>query len=92
MASILDKRNGGAFKKQISEKVQRYFKYLAYLPLVVNDLSSCLIFLEVIDNLEAEIASSLKIERPLPLFDRMKPQSKLFLDYFHKFGIKYTER
>ena len=90
--SILAARKNGQFDDQISEKVHRYFKYLSYLPLVVNDMASCLIFLEVIDSLEMEIAACLKVARPLPLFKRMKPDSKLFLQYFHRFGLDYTER
>ena len=90
--SVLDVRKGGEFDNQISEKVRRYFKYLSYLPLALNDLISCLIFLEVIDKLEAEIAGSLEVARPLPLFQRMRPDSKLFLEYFLKFGLAYIER
>lgn len=90
--SVLDRRKDGRFDKLVSEKVHRYFRYLAYLPLVVNNMESCLIFLEVIDRLEVEIADSLKLKRPLELFRRMKPDSKLFLEYFERFGPEYTVR
>lgn len=90
--SLLDKRQSGCFDSQVSKKVQKYFKYLSYLPLVIHNIESCMIFLEVIDTLEAEIADSLKLKCPLQLFRRMKPDSKLFLDYFYRFGLKYMER
>ncbi len=89
--SIFEERKKGEFDNNISENVRRYLNYLSYLPLVVHDIASCLIFLEAIDKLEAEIAVSLRIERPLPLFQRMKPSSNLFLEYFRKFGLDYAE-
>jgi hypothetical protein len=89
--SIFEERKKGEFGNNISENVRRYLKYLSYVPLVVHEFASCLICLEAIDRLEAEIAISLKIKRPLPLFQRMKPSSKLFLEYFMRFGLDIIE-
>ncbi len=90
--SVLDRRKDRPFDNLVSEKVHRYFRYLSYLPLVFNNMASCLIFVEVIDRLEVEIAASLKLKRPLELFRRMKPDSKLYLDYLERFGLEHTVR
>ncbi len=92
ISSVLNKREQGQFDHPIPKNIHRYLKYLSYLPLVVHDTSSCLIFLEVIDKLEADIATSLELGRPQALFQRMSPDSKLFLEYFTRFGLDYEER
>ena len=81
-----------AFDTPTWQKALRYLKYLSYLPLVVNNLESCIIFLEVIDQLETELSELLEVEPPRPLFERMKPNSKVFLDYFKSFGHHCTEQ
>jgi len=89
--SLLSAKEREAFDTATWQKVLRYLKYLSYLPLVINNLESCIIFLEVIDQLETELSEFLCIERPSPLFERMKPNGKLFFDYFRLFGLSYTE-
>ncbi|MBI5540758.1 MAG: ATP-binding protein [Bacteroidia bacterium] len=69
--------------------LKRYFKYLSYLPLVINNMESCLIFIEVIDSIEDSLSVSLGLKRPQELFKRMKPNSKLYLQYFTKCGMQY---
>lgn len=90
--AILAAKQRGVLDTHKTEKVTRYFKYLSYLPLVLSELSSCLIFLEVIDQLEDELSASLKIKRPNQLFSRMKPNCKVFLEYYEKFGLNYMEK
>jgi len=75
-----------------SRNAVRYMRYLSYLPLVVGNLASCVVFLEAIDQLEADLSSDLKLKRPRPVFARMKPSSNLFLQYFRRFGLKYTRK
>ena len=89
---LLSARQRGALNRVEREKMDRYFKYLSYLPLVISNMASCLIFLEAIDQLEAELSSSMKKKRPPSVFARMKPSSKLFLTYFERFGLDYTEK
>ncbi|MGD0754580.1 MAG: hypothetical protein ABR927_05910 [Bacteroidales bacterium] len=62
--------------------LQRYFHYLSYLPSVFFNLESCLIFIEVIENIEKLLCKSLSIQRPPEIFKRMKPNSSLYLQYF----------
>ena len=90
ISSVLDKRSNGKFETDISKKVHRYFKYLSYLPLVINEMPSCIIFLEVIDKLETEICACLELARLLPLFERIEP--KLILQYYKRYGLNYIER
>ena len=80
--SVLEQRKKGPFDDRLSAKVYRYFKYLQYLPLAIYNESSCIIFFEVIDSLEQEIAGLLGAACPPPFVDRLKPDSKLFLAYF----------
>ncbi len=89
---LLSAKDREAINTTTSQKIWRYLKYLSYLPLVFNDLESCIIFLEVIEQLERELSELLGIERPQSLFERMKPNSKVFLDYFKSFGPKYDEQ
>jgi hypothetical protein len=90
--SLVNAYEREGFDNRIAQKVVRYVRYLSYLPLVVHNLASCIVFLEVVDELEAELSSDLKLRRPRQVFARMKPSSKLFLQYFARFGLKYTER
>jgi hypothetical protein len=69
----------------------KYFKFLAFLPLVINQIYSCLIFIEVVNSLEEQIASILSIERPDNFLSRLKPDSRLYMEYFEKYGINYIE-
>jgi len=90
IATVLDKRRQGEFDATLVAKIRRYFKYLSYLPQLVHGLEGCLIAVEVIDNIEAEIANCLGVSRPAALFERMKPDSKLFLEYFRRFGLNFA--
>lgn len=90
ISSVLDKRANGEFDIEISRKVYRYLKYLSYLPLAIYDMSSCIIFLEVIDELEAEICACLKLAQLPPSFERIEP--KLILQYYDKYGVGYIEQ
>jgi hypothetical protein len=92
LRSVLDQRKDGRFDNEVSEKIQRYFKYLSYLPMVAGHFEVCLIFLEVIDRLEAEIADCLNASQPLPLFQRMGPDSKIFIAYFRRVGANYMAK
>lgn len=89
--SVLEKRKEGPFDDHISKNIQRYFKYLSFFPLALSDTSSCLIFLEVLEKIEEDISISLGIKQPSPLFERMKPNSSVFLEYYNKFGLVYSE-
>jgi hypothetical protein len=71
--------------------LRRYFKYLSYFPLVVHNLESCLIFIEVIDCIEKQLSENLDLQRPEQLFSRMGSISKLYLKYLKKYGIAYDE-
>jgi hypothetical protein len=90
--TILEERKRGPFSEQLTKKVYRYFKYLSYLPLIVNNTSSTLVFLATIDLLESDIAESLNCAVPPIIFERMKPNSKLYLTFFEKFGLEYIEQ
>ena len=50
----------------------------------MHNLSSYLIFLEVLDNLEKEIAQFLMFEPPRSLIKRLEPSCKLFFEYFEE--------
>jgi hypothetical protein len=86
---IFSMRKKGAFAEKISGMVFRYLKYLSYLPLVIQNLESCLIFLEVADNLEREIADSLGLDLPAPLLKRMGPSGRFYLEYLDRHGVGY---
>ncbi|HZK93701.1 MAG TPA: ATP-binding protein [Prolixibacteraceae bacterium] len=73
------------------QTLKRYFKYLSYLPLVVHNMASCLIFIEVIDSIEHSLSVSLGLKRPQELFKRMQPNSKLYLQYFKKNDMPYIK-
>jgi HSP90 family molecular chaperone len=85
IASILNKYS------ELSDEecliLKRYFMYLIYLPIVFYNIHSCLIFIEVIENIEKSISSSLSITRPIEIFKRMKPNSNLYLEYYKKNGM-----
>lgn len=80
-----------ALKSAECQVLQRYFKYLSYLPLVVHNMESCLIFLNVLDNIEKELSELLSLHRPVELFTRMKPDSSVYLQYLKKCGLSYVE-
>lgn len=90
--AILKIRERRKIDKEISDKIYRYFRYLSYLPLVICEMSSCIIFIEVLDKLEEDISKSLQIQRPKEIFKRMKPHSQLYLEYFENFGLKYEQK
>jgi len=89
--ALLSAKARESFDTPTWQKAMRYLKYVSYLPLVVNNLSSCIIFLEVIDQLEIELSELLEIDPPPPLFERMKPNSRVFLDYFN-ISYDYTKQ
>lgn len=89
--AILKIRERGKIDKEISDKIYRYFKYLSYLPLVIHNMASCIIFIEVLDKLEEDISKSLQIQRPKEIFRRMEPHSQVYLEYFQNFGIEYDQ-
>ncbi|MBN1459456.1 MAG: ATP-binding protein [Armatimonadetes bacterium] len=68
-----------------------YLQYLSYLPLVVDNLESCLIFLAAVERLEAQLAIALHVELPPPVLTRMAPAGKVFLSYFNEFGMDYIQ-
>lgn len=86
---VLDCRRKTRLDRKTSGMVLRYLKYLSYLPLVICNLSSCLIFLEVLDKLEEEIADALDFEVPRPLLQRMGANGVVYLDYLYHYGISY---
>jgi len=90
--SILEKRKYEQFDENTAKKIFRYFKYVSYLPLVINNLSSTIVFLEAIDLLETEISERINIPRPPTIFERMKPNCKLFLAYFDRYGLAYDQQ
>lgn len=90
--SILEKRSCEQFNENTAKKIFRYFKYISYLPLVINNLSSTIVFLEALDLLESEIAESINIPPPPTIFERMKPNCKLFLAYFERYGLAYDQQ
>ena len=67
--------------EKISKTIFRYLRYLAFLPLAIGHLTSCLVFLETLDSLEAEIASFLDFDRPRPLLQRMGTIRNIYLEY-----------
>jgi hypothetical protein len=54
-------------------------------------MASCLIFIEVLDNLKKLIAESLCLQRPQELFKRMKPNSTVYFQYYEQKGMTYIE-
>lgn len=66
---------------KISKIIFRYLRYLAFLPLAISNLASCLVFLETLDSLEAEIANFLNFDRPRPLLQRMGTIRNSYLEY-----------
>ena len=73
------------------QNLQRYLRYLSYLPLVVFNMESCLIFIEVLDNFEKILSESLHLQRPDEIFKRMKPNSSLYLRYLRECGMCFNQ-
>jgi hypothetical protein len=78
--------NVKVFTSGLIEKIKRYFFYLSYLPLVLANFESSVIFLEVISVLEKEISEELKLVKVKPLVMRFKPEFSLYLHYFEHKG------
>ena len=85
---IFEKRQQGPFDKKLTNDIYRYFTYISYLPLMINQLCSC-IALELIDNLENSIANTLNCPQPEPILNRMRTIGKLWYYYFDENGLKY---
>lgn len=82
-------KNEGKFTTEQTKLILRYFKYLSFLPWILCNLESCQIFIEVLDRMEEEIASLISIDRPPCLFNRMKPNSSIYIKYFDRYGLNY---
>lgn len=89
IASIINKYQ--SLTSDQCEMVYRYFKYISYLPLVLYNMESCLIFIEVIENIEDSISKSIGISRPQELFTRMQSNSSLYLQYYTRNGMNYIK-
>lgn len=76
---VVEARSKKEFDKLTTDKVQRYFSYLSYLPLVLGEVCSCIIFLEVLDRLEKEIARILGFEPPNILLKRLEPVASFYI-------------
>lgn len=85
--SILN--NYAKFTDEQSLIVYRYFNYLAYLPLIMPNLESLQISVEVIDDLEKQIASFIPIARPQNIFERMEPNGAVYANYLYNNGMEY---
>lgn len=79
---ILSKRAEKAFDNSVVNMVQRYFQYLSFLPLVIHNLSSTVIFLEVLENLEKEISVNLNFNRKKVLVERFEPTFLMYSEYY----------
>lgn len=91
VAVVLQRAGNGSVDKETTDKIYRYFRYLSYLPLAIQDLSSCLIFIEILDRLEYDISKSINVARPKEIFSRMRP-FKLYFQYFDKFGLNFDTK
>jgi hypothetical protein len=73
-----------------AELVNRYFRYLSFLPFVMGNLSSLLVCIESIDNLEKLISQAIGIDRPEGIFNRLAPNAHVYKRYWDTYGIKYV--
>ena len=78
---VIDKRTKGVFDEKITKKVLRYFTYLSYLPLVLSDIVSSIIFFEVIYDLEKEITESLHFSPSEQIINRFNPNLKIYQEF-----------
>jgi hypothetical protein len=68
---VLSSQRNKTVDQTTSEKIKRYFTHLKFLPLAVYNLTSCVVFLDVLDNLEKEIAKTLGFDPPQFLLKRI---------------------
>lgn len=79
---VLESKAKRKVDKKATEKLLRYFTYLSYLPCTMSDISSCMIFFEVLDNLEREIADDLEFEHQNSLLRRIVPSCDFYIEYY----------
>jgi hypothetical protein len=79
---VLNERVKGVLDEKTTKKVFRYFVYLSYLPLVLSNMSSCVIFFDAIDNLEKEITEILQLAPSDQVIKRFQPNFQLYQDYY----------
>jgi hypothetical protein len=82
IAKILFARKDKPFSSLVAEKVTRYFRFVAYLPLALSNFVSSVIFLDVISELEKEISRELGIPTSESFVKRFKPEFSYYLEYF----------
>lgn len=80
VASIIE--NYAVLTPSYCEDLIRYFKYLSLLPWIIGNLQSSLILVEVLDELEKTLSTSIGFPRPDVMFNRMKPSRDLYFQYF----------
>lgn len=79
---ILKKINENLINKDCYKLIYRYFNYISYLPLVYCNMPSCVIFIEVIKNLENEIATALGITGCDIFYDRYYPNFGFYISCY----------
>ena len=67
--------------ESLSQILNRYFKYISYLPLVICNIISSLTFLEVLDKLEERISNLFGFKRPRPISQRIGTIGKIYFEY-----------
>lgn len=89
ISDVLSKRSEDPFSESTTNLIRRYFEYLRFLPLVIHNIESAIIFIEVVDNLEIEISKKLGVNQPKPFFNRMEPNPDIYISHMKRVGNFY---
>ena len=75
-------------ESNIKKMIFKYFKYLTFLPYIINNFSSDIFVLEIIDYFESQLSEWLSIQKSEPLFTRIGSFGKIMIDYYSSYGLQ----